>query len=36
LADGVLPEEQCRAALAHLWSLEEAQNLQGLLDSVVV
>jgi 2-methylcitrate dehydratase len=36
LADGVLPEEQCRAALAHLWSLEEAQNLQGLFDSVVV
>jgi 2-methylcitrate dehydratase len=36
LADGVLPEEQCRAALAHLWSLEEVQSLQGLFDSVVV
>jgi 2-methylcitrate dehydratase len=36
LADGVLPEEQCRAALAHLWALDQAPNLQALFDSVVV
>jgi 2-methylcitrate dehydratase len=36
LADGVLPEEQCRAALAHLWDLDQASNLQALFDSVVV
>ena len=36
LADGTLPEPQCRAALTHLWSLEEASNLSALFDSLVV
>jgi 2-methylcitrate dehydratase len=36
LAAGILPESQCRAALTHLWSLEEASNLKTLFDSVVV
>jgi 2-methylcitrate dehydratase len=36
LAAGILPEPQCHAALTHLWSLEEASNLQALFDSLVV
>jgi 2-methylcitrate dehydratase len=36
LAAGILPEPQCRTALTHLWSLEEAPNLQALFDSLVV
>jgi 2-methylcitrate dehydratase len=36
LAAGILPEPQCRAALAHLWGLEEAPNLRQLFDSLVV
>jgi 2-methylcitrate dehydratase len=36
LADGILPEPQCRAALTHLWSLEEASNLSALFESLVV
>ena len=36
LASGTLPEPQCHAALTHLWSLEEAPNLQALFDSLVV
>jgi 2-methylcitrate dehydratase PrpD len=36
LAAGILPEPQCHAALTHLWSLEEAPNLQALFDSLVV
>jgi 2-methylcitrate dehydratase len=36
LATGILPEPQCRAALAHLWGLEEAPNLRQLFDSLVV
>jgi 2-methylcitrate dehydratase len=36
LAAGILPEPQCRAALAQLWSLEQAPNLRELFDSLVV
>ena len=36
LADGVLTAQQCRAALAQLWSLERAPNLRELYDSLVV
>jgi 2-methylcitrate dehydratase len=36
LADGVLTEQQCRAALTHLWSLEQAPNLHALLDSLII
>jgi len=36
LAQGVLPEVQCRAAFATLWSLDHAPNLTGLFDSLVV
>ncbi len=36
LSNGVLPEAQRRAALAHLWSLEKASNLRELFDTVVV
>jgi 2-methylcitrate dehydratase len=36
LAQGVLPEVQCRAALAQLWSLDQAANLRVLFDSLVV
>jgi 2-methylcitrate dehydratase len=35
LATGTLPEPQCRAALAQLWSLEHAPNLRQLFDSLV-
>src|SRR5262245_10353520 len=35
LATGALPEPQCRAALAQLWSLEHAPNLRQLFDSLV-
>jgi 2-methylcitrate dehydratase len=35
LATGTLPEPQCRAALAQLWSLDQAPNLRQLLDSLV-
>jgi 2-methylcitrate dehydratase len=35
LADGLLPEPQCSAALAQLWSLEHAPNLRQLFDSLV-
>jgi 2-methylcitrate dehydratase len=35
LADGILPEPQCNAALAQLWSLEHAPNLRQLFDSLV-
>jgi 2-methylcitrate dehydratase len=35
LAAAVLPESQCRAALAQLWSLEKAPNLRQLFDSLV-
>jgi 2-methylcitrate dehydratase len=36
LAAAILPEPQCRTALTHLWSLEEAPNLRALFDSLVV
>jgi 2-methylcitrate dehydratase len=36
LSQGVLREAQCRAALAQLWSLEQAPNLQQLFDCLVV
>jgi 2-methylcitrate dehydratase PrpD len=36
LAAGTLPAPQCRAPLAHLWTLEQAPNLRGLFDSLVV
>ena len=36
LADGVLTAQQCHAALEQLWSLEQAPNLRGLFDSLVV
>ncbi len=36
LANGVLTAQRCRAALAQLWSLEQAPNLQELYDSLVV
>ena len=36
LAAGILPESQCRTALTHLWSLEEAPNLHALFDDLVV
>jgi 2-methylcitrate dehydratase len=36
LADGVLTEQQSRAALAQLWSLEQAPNLHALFDSLVI
>jgi 2-methylcitrate dehydratase len=36
LATGILPEPQCRTALAHLWSLAEAPNLRALFDSLLV
>jgi 2-methylcitrate dehydratase len=36
LADGVLTAQQCHAALAQLWSLEQAPNLRELFDSLVV
>jgi 2-methylcitrate dehydratase len=35
LAADVLPGPQCQAALAHLWSLEQAPNLRQLFDSLV-
>jgi 2-methylcitrate dehydratase len=35
LAGDILPEPQCRAALAQLWSLEHAPNLHQLFDSLV-
>jgi 2-methylcitrate dehydratase len=35
LANGVLTEQQSRAALTHLWSLEQAPTLHALLDSLV-
>jgi 2-methylcitrate dehydratase len=35
LAADILPEPQCRAALAQLWSLENAPNLRQLFDSLV-
>jgi len=35
LAAEMLPEPQCRAALAQLWSLEQAPNLRALFDSLV-
>jgi 2-methylcitrate dehydratase len=35
LAAGILPEPQCGAALAQLWSLEHAPNLRPLFDSLV-
>ena len=35
LATGTLPAPQCRAALAQVWSLEQAPNLRQLLDSLV-
>ena len=35
LAADTLPEPQCRAALAQLWSLEQAPNLRALFDSLV-
>jgi 2-methylcitrate dehydratase len=35
LAAGALTEPQCRAALAQLWSLEQAPNLHQLFDSLV-
>jgi 2-methylcitrate dehydratase len=35
LAADVLPEAQCRAALAQVWSLEHAPNLRQLFDSLV-
>ena len=35
LAAAVLPESQCRAALAQIWSLEQAPNLRQLFDSLV-
>jgi 2-methylcitrate dehydratase len=35
LAADTLPEPQCRAALAQLWSLEHAPNLHQLFDSLV-
>jgi 2-methylcitrate dehydratase len=35
LAAGILPEAQCGAALAQLWSLERAPNLRKLFDSLV-
>ena len=35
LAAGALTEPQCRAALAQLWSLEQAPNLRQLFDSLV-
>jgi len=35
LADGMLSEPQCSAALAQLWSLEHAPNLRQLFDSLV-
>ena len=35
LAAGTLPEPQCQAALAQLWSLEHAPNLRQLFDSLV-
>jgi 2-methylcitrate dehydratase len=36
LTAGILPEPQCQAALAQLWSLEQAPNLHSLFDSLVV
>lgn len=36
LADPLLTERQSRAALAHLWSLEQAPNLHALFDSLVM
>jgi 2-methylcitrate dehydratase len=36
LAAGILPEPQCLAALAQIWSLEQAPNLRELFDSLVV
>jgi 2-methylcitrate dehydratase len=36
LADGVLTAQQCHAALAQLWSLEQASSLRVLFDSLVV
>jgi 2-methylcitrate dehydratase len=36
LVDGMLPAQQCHAALAQLWSLEQASNLRELFDSLVV
>jgi 2-methylcitrate dehydratase len=35
LAAGTLPESQCQATLAHLWSLEHATSLRQLFDSLV-
>jgi 2-methylcitrate dehydratase len=35
LAAEILPEPQCSAALAQLWSLEQAPNLRALLESLV-
>ena len=35
LAAGTLPEPQCQAALAQLWSLEHAPNLRQLFDCLV-
>jgi 2-methylcitrate dehydratase len=35
LVADTLPEPQCRAALAQLWSLEQAPNLRALFDSLV-
>ncbi len=35
LAAGTLPEPQCQAALAQLWSLEQAPNLRQLFDCLV-
>jgi len=35
LATDILPEPQCRAALAQLWSLEQAPHLRILFDSLV-
>jgi 2-methylcitrate dehydratase len=36
LADGVLTEQQSRAALTHLWSLDQATNLHALFESLVI
>jgi 2-methylcitrate dehydratase len=36
LVAGILPEPQGRAALAQIWSLEQAPNLRELFDSLVV
>jgi 2-methylcitrate dehydratase len=35
LAADILPESQCRTALAQLWSMEQAPNLRALFDSLV-